>query len=86
MNHLPLVVGILASIITGSFLFRTFFDGFKDFLECVGYGLKPDFSSWIDKDLHRDYAKSMKLGMFLLMTALPGGFAYVVLCGLLNKA
>jgi hypothetical protein len=75
MDHLPAIVGILTSIVAAPFLFRLFFDNFKDFLESVGYAFKPDFLSWMDKELHRDYSKSMKLGMFILMSAAPGCFA-----------
>lgn len=85
VDHLPKVLGIFTSIVTGAFLFRLFFDNCKDFRGCVGYALKSDFLSWINKELHRDYAKSMKLGMFGLMAAVHGYFAYIVVRTSLNQ-
>ncbi len=46
-------------------LFRPFFKTTQHFWECVKYGLKPDFISWLDKDLQRDYGKSMRLGFYI---------------------
>jgi hypothetical protein len=37
-----------------------------------GFSLKPDFFSWLDRDLDRDFGKSMKLGFFLLLCTIAG--------------
>lgn len=54
-GDLPLIAACLAGIIAAFLFFRPFFGKSKDFWECVSYSLKPDFFSWLDKDLQRDY-------------------------------
>lgn len=66
-DNLPLVAAVSVGVLTFVILFKPFFGKKKDFWECVVYYLKPNFFSWLDKDLERDYAKSMKLGLFLLL-------------------
>ena len=77
-ENLPLVAAVTVGIITFSILFKPFFGEKRDFWECVGYSLKPDFLSWLDKDLQRDYGKSMKLGIFILFCVGAGFLAHVV--------
>jgi hypothetical protein len=66
--------GVVAMVAT--ILFKLFFENRAEFWECVKYGLKPDFFSWLDKDLQRDYGKSMKLGFYIALCAGAGLVAY----------
>lgn len=84
MNHVPLIAAIVVGMITFSILFQPFFGEKKDFWECVGYFFTPDFLSWLGKDLQRDYAKSMKLGVFLVLCGGAGFFAYLAVESLLK--
>ena len=76
MKDLPVIIGILCGLLVLALLFRPFFGEKKDFWECVGYILKPNLLSWMDKDLQRDYGKSAKLGVYLLAGGLCGFLAY----------
>lgn len=67
INTLPCILGVISSIVAAVLLYRPFFGDEKDFWECVGYWLKPDFLSWADGSLHKDYGKTMKLGFFMLL-------------------
>ena len=84
MNHLPIIAAMAVGILTSAMLFRPFFGEKKDFWECVGYSFMPDFLSWLAKDLQRDYAKSMKLGIFLLICGGAGFLAYAAVESLLK--
>lgn len=73
---------ITAALATGAIafalLYKPFFGKEKDFWECVGYSLLPDFISWMDKNLQRDYGKSLKLGCFLAICIGAGYIAFSV--------
>jgi hypothetical protein len=56
--------------------FKLFFGDKADFWECVKYGIKPNFFSWLDKDLQQDCGKSMKRGIYVLLCAGAGYAAY----------
>lgn len=75
-DNLPLIAAVGVGILAFAILFKPFFGKKKDFWECVGYSLKPDFLSWMDKDLQRDYGKSMKLGFFFLLCGAAGFIAH----------
>lgn len=72
MNDPSILFAIAVGGLAFGLLFRPFFGAKKDFWECVAYSFKPDFLSWLDKDLQRDYGKSMKLGFFLLLVVGSG--------------
>ena len=76
MNSLPLIVAIVVGIITFAVLYQPFFGEKKDFWECVGYCLMPNFLSWLAKNLQHDYGKSMKLGIFFALCFLAGFLAH----------
>jgi hypothetical protein len=73
---------ITAALVTGvisfALLYKPFFGKEKDFWECVGYSLLPDFISWMDKNLQRDYGKSLKLGCFLAICIGAGYVAHTI--------
>ena len=71
-----LIAALGVGVLTFAILFKPFFGEKKDFWECVGYSFKPDFLSWLDKDLQRDYGKSMKLGFFFLLCFGAGFIAH----------
>jgi hypothetical protein len=77
MNILPLACGLTCGLIALFTLFRPFFGDKRDFLECIEYTLKPNFLSWLDKDLQRDYGKSTKLSIYLIIGIGSGYLAYV---------
>ena len=81
----PVVAAIAVGILSCVVLFKPFFGETKDFWECVGYSLKPNFLSWLDKDLQRDYGKSLKLGIFILLCVGAGFLAYLGVESLLNS-
>ena len=76
------IVGVVAGAVVATALFKAFFDSKADFWECVKYGFKPDFISWLDKDLQRDYGKSMKLGFYILVCGGAGYAGYAVIASL----
>ena len=84
MKVFPVVVGISFGLIALALLFRPFFGDKKDFWDCVGYTLKPNFLSWLDKDLQRDFGKSAKLSVFLLIGAGCGFLAYAIVDNIMS--
>lgn len=84
MKEFPLVVGISCGLMVLALLFRPFFGDKKDFWECVCYSLKPNFLSWLDKDLQRDYGKSTKLGVFMIIGVGCGFLAYALVDNILS--
>lgn len=78
LTDLPLIAAFSAGLIAFILFFRPFFGKTKDFWECVAYSLKPDFFSWLDRDLDRDFGKSMKLGFFLFLCTMAGVVAYAI--------
>ena len=83
MSDPTILFAIAAGGLAFALLFRPFFGAKKDFWECVAYSFKSDFVSWLQKDLQRDYGKSMKLGFFLLLVIGTGwitrGLAWEIL-------
>lgn len=67
MEALVIFLSIIVGLLLFWALYKPFFGEERDFWVCVGYTLKPDIISWFDKDLQRDYGKSMKLGIFLFI-------------------
>jgi hypothetical protein len=74
-----IIVGTIASAVIAVILFKPFFGDKADFWDCVKYGIKPNFLSWLDKDLQQDYGKSMKLGIYILCLAASGYVAYLAI-------
>lgn len=83
-GHLPLLVGWVVGLAAFAALYRPFFGVEKDFWECVWYSLKPDFMSWLDKDLQRDFGKSLKLSCFLFLVIGGGWLAKFITEGALR--
>lgn len=77
MNYPGLIVAAIAFAMVATILFKLFFNDRADFFECVKYCLKPDFFSWLDKDLQRDYCKSLKFGFYISICAALGFVAYL---------
>jgi hypothetical protein len=73
MSYIAIIIGVVIGIAAFALLYRPFFGEENDFWECVEYSFKPDFWSWLNNDLQRDYGKSLKLGVF---------FAIVIGCGI----
>ena len=84
MNDIPLIAAIVVGLLTFAVLYRPFFGEKKDFWECVGYCLVPNFLSWLAKDLQRDYGKSMKLGIFFAICIGAGFLAHEAVASLLK--
>lgn len=76
---IPLVAAVVTSVVCSTIAFRKMFGETKDFWECVFYSLKPDFISWMNKDLQRDYGKSMKLFVFLFLSIASGVGVYAAI-------
>lgn len=75
MNALPITAAILTSGFMFFILFRIFFDDADDFWESVKYSFTPDIFSWMNGELQRDFGKSLKLGIYILIC---GGSGYGV--------
>ncbi len=73
-----------AGIITFGVLFKPFFGEKNDFWECVCYILKPNFISWLDKDLDRDYGKSFKIGIFFVLCVGAGFLAHCIMMSIIS--
>ncbi|NJK90386.1 MAG: hypothetical protein HC904_00265 [Blastochloris sp.] len=78
MSIIPFFSGLIASAISFTLLYKRFFGTENDFWECVFYAFKPDFFSWMDKDLQKDYGKSLKLGFFLAIVFGAGFLTYLI--------
>jgi hypothetical protein len=78
MEPLPYIIGMATAMITWLLLVKPFFGKEKDFMECVMYSLTPDFISWLDNDLQRDYTKSFKLSCFFILVLGAGIIAWLV--------
>lgn len=78
MNPVSWFVFIVTSAITFALLYKQFFGAEGDFWECVEYYIKPDFFSWVDKYLQRDYGKSFKLSLFFIIVLGMGILAALV--------
>jgi hypothetical protein len=76
ITDLPKAAATASGILAFVVLFKPFFGKKKDFWECVIYSLTPNFLSWLDNDLQRDYGKSMKLGFFILLCVIAGFLGY----------
>lgn len=74
-----ITVALVTGAITFALLYKPFFGKEKDFWACVGYSFLPDFISWMDKNLQRDYGKSLKLGCFLALSIGAGFIAFFVI-------
>ena len=74
-----IIIGIISSAVVAVIFFKAFFEGKAHFWECVKYGIKPDFFSWLDKDLQRDYSKSMRLRFYILLCVGSGCATYLVI-------
>ena len=72
-----LIVASVVVAMVATILFKPFFGDKAEFWECVKYGIKPNFFSWLDKGLQQDYGKSMKLGFYILACAGSGYAAYL---------
>jgi len=64
LEYIPIIVALIAVAFATPLAFKLFFSGSEEFRECLRYGIKPNFLSWLDKDLQRDYGKTLKLNLF----------------------
>jgi hypothetical protein len=78
MSFIPFISGLAASVVSFVLLYKRLFGAEDDFWECLYYAFKPDFFSWMNKDLQRDCGKSLKLGLFLLVVFGSGFLTYSI--------
>ena len=65
-------MGLLLAVV----LFRTFFEGLDDFLECIRYYLTPDILSAFRGELHEDWWAEWKLFIYFGVCAAGGFLTY----------
>jgi len=84
LQYLPLVAALIAVTFAAPIAFKLFFSGSKEFWECVRYSFKPDFFSWMDNELQRDYGKTLKLSIFISVLLFIGLLTSAFVDGLMN--
>ncbi len=60
-----LAIAVLAGLVTLTLLFKPFFGGSEDFLECLKYSIQPDIFSWIQGEWGEDLWAELKMGLWL---------------------
>lgn len=83
VEYIPLIVALVAVGFATPLAFKLFFSGSEEFRECLRYGIKPNFLSWLDNDLQRDYAKTFKLNLFGGVLIFIGVLVYSLVDGVL---
>ena len=81
---IPWLAAVGAGLLTWLILYKPFFGKEEDFWECVTYIFTPNFISWLQKDLQRDYGKSLKLGGFFLLVYGAGFLTYHIVSACLS--
>jgi hypothetical protein len=79
MESLPVIAGVLISLLTGKLVFRFFFEDAAGFWDCFRFSLRPDLFSLLKGEWLEDQFKSMKLSLFLIVM---GGAGSLVFFGL----
>ncbi len=79
-----LSVAILAGLATLALLFKPFFGGSDDFLDCLRYFFQPDLLSWIRGEWEEDWWAELKLSAWLFCGAAVGFGVYTGLEKLLG--
>src|SRR5580765_4863431 len=71
-----LLASVALSVLCGLAFFRLFFSDLSDFLECIRYWFQPDIISFFRGEWGEDQWCTMKLFLFLVLSAAPGFAAY----------
>ena len=79
--HSPLQVWIAVGIgvVFAALLFKPFFKDWSGFWDCVKFWMKPDWISWFQGEGVEDWWAEMKLGVWIVLSAVCGVLSYVKL-------
>ena len=69
-------VSVGVSVLTAVVLFRIFFDGLSDFLECLGLAIQPDVISIFKGEWTESHWASAKLMLWVTPSIISGWVAY----------
>ena len=72
-----IAISIAAGVIMAALLFRLFFKGFSDFIECLRFYFQPNIISLFRGDLVDDFWGSLRLGVWVVLSLIVTVGTYV---------
>lgn len=73
----PILMSLVTMLVIGFLFFFILFHKKGEFRECFYYAFKPNLLSEIDGNLEKDYKKSAKFALWLIITILAGFIGYI---------
>src|SRR5947208_13386422 len=72
-----LAISIAAGVIIAAVLFRLFFKGFSDFINCLRFYFQPNIISLFRGELVEDFWGSLRLGVWMVLSLIVTVGTYV---------